>query len=266
MSLFEIPIITYHKISPEKEFGVTTISPDRFEDQIQYLIRFGFKTITFKEYFFFKRENLPQNPIIITFDDSYQSVYDYAFPIMVKYNYRGVLFVISNFIGKKSSWEAYQIQKKYNHASVSQLKEMQMSGFEIASHSESHPYLPALSKTDAFKEVDESKKKLEDIFDENIYTFCYPYGRYSTKVIDQVAKAGYKFATGNMYNKHKKFNHNLAINRRSIYSIDTISMFSKKIKSNARISYIYIIEKFIQMGSLAGILKKILEHNIYSKT
>ena len=114
MNIFDIPIITYHKVSSQKEFGLTTIIPTAFRQQIELLYEQGYNSITFKE--FDSGNDLPEKPIIISFDDTYQNVYEYAFPIMKEYNYRGIIFVISDYIGKRNDWEAYSIQRNFFHA------------------------------------------------------------------------------------------------------------------------------------------------------
>ena len=66
--MFTIPILTYHKVTTKKEFGINNISPDRFETQIRTIIESGYTPITFKM-LLKNDEKIPEKPIIITFDD-----------------------------------------------------------------------------------------------------------------------------------------------------------------------------------------------------
>ena len=65
--MFDIPIITYHKISDKKEFGLTTVSTDQFDSQMKYLKLNGYDTVCFRD--IEPESRLPHKPIIITFDD-----------------------------------------------------------------------------------------------------------------------------------------------------------------------------------------------------
>ena len=204
MNIFDIPIITYHKISSKKEFGLTTVSPSIFKQQMQTLSDNKFQAITFKQYK--EKHELPQNPVIISFDDSYKSVYENAFPIMKEFNFKGVLFVVSDYLGKKNDWEAYPIQRKHYHANKDEIGEMQKFGFEIGSHCRTHRYLPQLSRAEIEKELQGSKQDLEDTFKTEIITCCYPYGGYNKQVADIAKDLDYKFGTGNI--KYFSYNKN----------------------------------------------------------
>ncbi len=256
MLLSEIPIIAYHKISPKKEFGITTISPEIFEEHLSSIHEAGYETLTFIDYYKLDKKQLPEKPLIISFDDTYQSIFDYAFPIMRKFNYSGVLFVISDYIGKINSWEAYKIQRNFQHADLGMIKAMLDYGFEIASHGKTHEYLPFLSTEKTKNELNESKSFLEKTFNTEIISFCYPYGRYSNKVIEQVTDAGYKCASGNLYFNHYNCNNNYCLQRRSIYSIDNTSTILDKIEFPAKQSLNFFLELLIQKCAYAGILKK----------
>ena len=257
MTIFEIPIITYHKISPQKEFGLTTISPEVFSKQIDFLYQSGYQAITFEEYSK-NPDNCPQKPIIISFDDTYQCVNEYAFPIMKERNFKGVLFVLADYIGKYNTWEAFPVQRKFKHADNEEIIEMAEYGFEIASHGLTHSCLPYLSSENISNEVNESKSKLEKLFRKKLITFCYPYGKYSKKVISRLQKSDYKFATSNI-----NFDtlSNYTIKRRSIYSSDSFFDFSDKIMNHNKLDKNYFKEWIIQTGAYAGILKNKFSHH-----
>jgi peptidoglycan/xylan/chitin deacetylase (PgdA/CDA1 family) len=252
MNIFNIPIITYHKISSKKEFGLTTVNPSIFQNQMQILAENSFQSITFKQ--IEKNQEMPEKPIIITFDDTYKSVYENAFPTMKEFNFKGVLFVISEFIGKKNTWEAYSIQRKHYHANMHEISDMQEYGFEIGSHCRSHRFLPHLSREEVKNELEDSKQYLEKIFNTNIISGCYPYGGYNKEVIGIAKSVKYKYGTGNIQFLNGK-NNLLCLHRRSIYSIDSVDTFKNKIKFNSKSKLNFISEWLIQKGAYAGIWK-----------
>ena len=111
--------------------------------------------------------------ISLSSDDG--SMYDYllVFPILSKYNITMTVFVIANKIGTP------------NHMNLSQLSEMQSSGWEIGSHSMSHRALVSLNSTDLLEEVNGSKTYLE-YHGFHVDAFAYPYGSTNSTVSEQV--------------------------------------------------------------------------------
>ena len=249
--LKDIPIITYHKVSDAKEFGLTTVSPEKFDHQLKILKELGYNSITFKD--IDQGSTLPPKPIIITFDDGYESVYDKALPIMLKYSFKAVVYVITDFIGRYNTWEAVSFQQKYRHLSLKQLKDLKDSGFEIGSHGKTHRFLPLLSSEKLKIEVEASKKYLEDQTGESVISFCYPYGRDSEKVRKSVRMARYKFATHNISLLNRLNIDPLSLTRRSIYTLDSLAIFRSKIEKPFNITFSRLTESIIQKGALASI-------------
>ncbi len=254
-SVFEIPILAYHKVSPQAEIGLTTIKPQRFLDQICFLYKQGYKSVTFRD-LIDPEFAVPAKPIIITFDDGYESIYQHALPVLGKYDFRSVIFVISGFIGEKNTWEAFSVQKKHRHLSDNQIIQMQQAGHEIGSHSETHPYMPMLVQKRAESEIRQSKQKLEDLIGQAVISFCYPYGKYSKRIASLVKKNAYRFATANkgLFPSKKSDPH--ALPRTSIYGNDNISTFRQKIENFNRFGLHHFSEWMIQRGALTGTIKK----------
>ncbi len=103
-----IPILSYHKITPQKEFGINTVTPARFRQQMQYLREKKFQSVTFQDII---HGHLPPKPILITFDDGYACVYDHALPILKSINFRAVIFNHNRLSGQKNSWDASFVQQ-----------------------------------------------------------------------------------------------------------------------------------------------------------
>jgi peptidoglycan/xylan/chitin deacetylase (PgdA/CDA1 family) len=68
------------------------------------------------------------------------------------------------------------------------------AGFEIANHSLTHPHLPDLSPTDLEREVRDSRRLLQDWFQQPVRGFCYPFGGFNPAVEDAVRAAGHVYA------------------------------------------------------------------------
>ena len=244
-----IPVIAYHKISNDSEFGITHTTPARFKQQIEYLQENQFTPLTFSD--LNVGGALPPKPVIITFDDAFESVYTYALPILKSVNFRAVVYVITDYIGLKSKWEPLKIQQRYLHLNHQQLAELRDNGFEIGSHSKTHSHLPFCSIEKIKDELYGSKKFLEQMFALDVISLCLPYGRYNRKVIEMALEAGYKYITGNCPLLPTRLK---VIPRRSIYSTDRLANFSKKLHAPSKRDPGFIIEKLIQSANFASIL------------
>ena len=63
--------------------------------------------------------------------------------------------------------------------------------FEIGAHTMTHPRLTKISETEAFNEIIDSKKYLDDLIWEEVQCFCYPGGAYNKKIKELVKRAGF---------------------------------------------------------------------------
>lgn len=221
VEISEVPILMYHVIGDDNgPMQELFVSPAVFRQQMEYLEEQGYHTITLKQLYqhWTQGQPLPPNPIVLTFDDGYRSVYEHAYPIMQQHGFVGVLFIYVN---------------KFNYANsmtVEQLKELLEQGYELGSHTVSHLDLTRLSREKLAYEVAESKKKLEEMFGEEIVSFCYPAGRYNQQVVEQVQQAGYGIAVTTEYGWARKEQGLLTLKRIRINRSDRLQGFIRKLE------------------------------------
>ncbi|MDZ7270088.1 MAG: polysaccharide deacetylase family protein [candidate division KSB1 bacterium] len=184
--------LAYHLVDRRFYAGITRVTPRAFAAQMSYLSRGGFVC------------RLPTLPtpvqdksgpreICITFDDGYQCVYDYAYPIMESMQLRGTVFVIAGYVGKTNAWDV-RLSKPVRHMGWGELGALVRSGWEIGSHSMTHAALSFLSPERLRKEVGDSKLLLEDRLGCPIRAFSYPFGVLDERLVDKVREAGYQVA------------------------------------------------------------------------
>lgn len=183
-SKFEIPIMMYHYIrnvdDPNDKLGINlSVTPEKFASQLDTIKADGYTTITFED---IKTGNIPEKPIILTFDDGYKDFYTNAFPELKKRNMKAVSYIITADIGKDE------------YMNEQDIKAISDYGIEIGSHTISHPDLAKSTEAKATKEITESKKTLEDITGKQIISFCYPSGKYNADVENIVKDAGFTHA------------------------------------------------------------------------
>lgn len=77
------------------------------------------------------------------------------------------------------------------------------AGFEIASHSLTHPNLPDLSPADLAWEIGESRRQLQEWFQQPVRGFCYPFGTFNPAVKEAVRAAGHIYARTVLENQNQ---------------------------------------------------------------
>ncbi len=176
-----VPIILYHRIDTSPINSQYYVPPEKFDEEMKLLYDWGYTTITTELLIKAITEgaDLPPRPILITFDDGHLNNYTAAFPIMKKYGFTGVLYIIANYMGTD------------NYMNADQIKEMAAAGWEVGSHSISHADLTSLEPYRQRLEVVESRTLLEEALGVPILTIAYPFGISNPGVIDYAHFANY---------------------------------------------------------------------------
>ena len=186
--LARIPVLMYHDILPKK-LVFFDMTPQEFEQQLRSFRERGITPISLEQLVTHLRTGLPLpgKPVLLTFDDGYESAYKYVFPLLKQYGYPAVFSIYTLNVGKNTGRD---------HVTWAQLREMIASPLvTIASHSVTHPMdLRALPTSQLRLEVMESKRILEAQLGIPIQYFTYPSGKYDERVTDLLRQAGYRAA------------------------------------------------------------------------
>ena len=227
-----VPILAYHKVSDRFEWGINNVRIKSFLQQIKFLHENRFYTITIQNYLDGNFEkNQKWHPVLITFDDGDESVFINAFPVLKKYNYTATVFVISDFVGKNNTWDANLFGICTRHLNWHQICLLKKAGWEIGSHSATHPDLTRLDKDSLFEELCQSKKIISEKIDNEVISISYPFNRFNNFVLTAVEKCAYKagFVLAHYKKNKAKFKH-LTIPRYGVYLIDNQFSFRQKLK------------------------------------
>ena len=134
----ELPIIMYHSIlNSDAKAGKYVITPKTLEEDFAYLKAHGYTAVTISDLIAYQegRKELPQKPIMITFDDGYYNNYSYAFPLLKKYDMKAVISVIGRYTDEYSA-SMEKMNNNYSQLTWDQIQEMMDSGYvEFANHS-----------------------------------------------------------------------------------------------------------------------------------
>lgn len=201
-----VPIIMYHHVK-NGGFGKDCISPYEFESDLAYLSENNYHTISMSDLIDYVYEDvtLPDNPILLTFDDGYLSTYHYVYPLLKKYDKKIVISVVGKSIDDFSRVQDNHVN--YAHMTWDQLREMQEAGYaEVQNHTYNLHKIcknrfgcyqaanETLSQYEKF--LTEDVLKLQDrtteVLDVTPSTFTYPYGKYNDNTETIIKRLGFK--------------------------------------------------------------------------
>jgi peptidoglycan/xylan/chitin deacetylase (PgdA/CDA1 family) len=196
-----LPVLMYHKVgvpprgSKLKKLWVSV--PD-FRRQMAYLLDHAYHPITLAEaaHLLDAGKSLPARAVVITFDDGYLNNLENALPLLKEFGFRAVLFVVTEAMGRDNFWHDPASETRIPMLSWAQAKELQDAGWEIGSHTLSHPRLSKLSADDVRKELVESRDEIERRLGKRPVTFANPYGNAADdpSVQKAIQDAGYRWA------------------------------------------------------------------------
>src|SRR5258708_6347960 len=96
---YVVPILTYHHVGiPSGKWRLNTVSEKSFDHQMCFLKRHGFNVIRFDDLVKGLKQGqaFTRNSVVLVFDDGYEDNYKYAFPILKKYGFPALVFLISD--------------------------------------------------------------------------------------------------------------------------------------------------------------------------
>lgn len=213
-----IPIVYYHSVKTVPG-NALSMPPEQLEEQMKYLYDHSFESVSLGELydFFYENGTLPSKPIVITFDDGYKDNYTNALPILRKFGFAATVFVTAGQDGPV-------------FLTRDEMRELLEAGWEIESHTMTHP---DLSKLNPFKlqwELEHSKQLLEQDLGRKVKFLAYPYGKYNESVVKAARGAGYLMAfttkAGWATEKHNPW----LVNRVYLYANMGIEEFARRVE------------------------------------
>lgn len=215
------PILLYHHVEGETTLSRYQVSIPDFRAQMAMLDELDFTPIPVSMLVevLLSGGELPEKPVVITFDDGHMSVYENAFPIMQEYGFPGVFYIVAN-----------RINGSPDFVTIPMLKEMVAAGWEIGSHSFSHADL-TLNHASASKEIGQSKTDLAQALGIPVETFAYPYGTIDPFIAQKVSDYGYRAGMGLGTSKKHTRNTLFYLSRIEIYGYYTLENFREIMSS-----------------------------------
>ncbi len=118
-------------------------------------------------------------PVLLTFDDGYESDLTHALPALAEAGGTAMFFIVTGFVGRSG------------HLSWNQVRTLHSQGMIVGSHTVSHPDLRRIAPAQQLEELRGSRQALEDHLGAPVTTFSFPFGGASSTLIQRALESGY---------------------------------------------------------------------------
>ncbi len=193
----DVLVLSYHAVSEDWPAALS-VTPERLEWQLRLLVSRGYRGRTFSDAVL---HDHGEKVVAVTFDDAYRSVLKRAFPILSRLGIPGTIFVPTDFPGGGpmawpgiDGWLGGPHEAELAPLSWDEVRTLAGAGWEIGSHTCSHPCLTALADESVERELAGSRRVVERELGRPCMSLAYPYGDNDARVRAAAAAAGYATA------------------------------------------------------------------------
>ncbi|NOU64925.1 polysaccharide deacetylase family protein [Paenibacillus sp. LMG 31461] len=176
-------MLNYHSIgvAPGNTY---VLHPDTFVRQMDYLAAHHYTPMTLAEFASVITNKMPSpaHPVLLTFDDGYANNAEVALPILQQHGFPATLYVSTGLVNTPG------------YLTWPQIKQLSAAGWDIASHTVTHPHLPMLSKKAQREEILAARTQIEQELGKSANTFAYPYGEFNRTTLSILRKAKFRYA------------------------------------------------------------------------
>jgi peptidoglycan/xylan/chitin deacetylase (PgdA/CDA1 family) len=185
-----VPILMYHVIAAPPAgapFPGLYVQPQEFAEQMKALKDAGWEAVTPDQVEAYWRHGAPLGPgkpIVLSFDNGYQSQFTQALPVL-----------------RRLGWVAEEnvqlsgLPPSQGGLSQRQIRGLVAAGWELDTQGFSHADLITLDAGELHYQVAVSRDVLRKRFHVPVNWFCYPSGHYDPTVVAAVKAAGYTGST-----------------------------------------------------------------------
>ena len=179
-------LLAYHAVGA----GPLAVPERALRTQLALLRRRGYVGLTAAEAERRRQdETLPPRTVAVTFDDGFHSVLR-AKPILDEVGFPATVFVVTSFVesGEPLRWPG--LEQSEESLGWSELELLREAGWEVGSHTATHPLLSDLDDAELERELADSRAAIHDRLG-SCETLAYPYGRADERTTAAAARAGY---------------------------------------------------------------------------
>jgi peptidoglycan/xylan/chitin deacetylase (PgdA/CDA1 family) len=194
----EVIALCYHGVSASWRSSLA-VEPGRLRQQVAWFMSKGYRPATVLEA---SRPPPGERLLVITFDDALRSVHRLALPVLESLGAVATVYAPTRPIlgGAPMAWPEVATHLETEHArelegmTPDELRDVAARGWEVGSHTCTHPWLPQCDDATLARELTESKAALEQLLGAPCRTLAYPFGAHDARVATATAAAGYDAA------------------------------------------------------------------------
>jgi peptidoglycan/xylan/chitin deacetylase (PgdA/CDA1 family) len=232
--------LSYHSVARDGP-AFLTITPELFERQLDWIAGRGILTGGIEELEAAAAGRLSQPTVFLTFDDGFLDNYETALPLLRERDMRAFVFVLPPLVdsGAPLAWPEVAEGQRRHPATMrsvdwSMLGEMREGGFEVGSHTISHPHLDELDPERLREELSDSRARIVERLGA-CETLAYPFGSWSREVASVAGECGYRFAFTLPTENGQRGADPLSIPRINVDYRDTERRFAAKLGTGKRV-------------------------------
>lgn len=228
-----IPILVYHQIAeaPKKgaPFRGLYVSPAAFARQMALLKILGYQGLSMSDLQPYLRGEKTGKVVGITFDDGYLNNLTNALPVLQKHGFSSTCYVVDGLLGQTNVWDAGIGIAQTPLMTAEQLLQWQTCGQEVGAHTKEHVDLLAISELAAWKQIANSKPALQNLLNQPVNHFCYPFGKFDKRHEVMAKQAHYETATTTVRGRVAKATNMLTLPRVPVLRSTSLPVFWLKI-------------------------------------
>lgn len=236
----EMPVIMYHRfIEHDSEKGVhgTWLPIAMFEKHLRLLKWLGYETLTFRDLAdkgFIHRLQYGKKYLMITVDDGYRDNLTRMLPLLEKYGYKAVVYIVTG--EDHNRWDVEHPTHPDTPVALmngEEVRTLAASGHvEIGGHTLTHPRLSKLTPEQQAHEIQANKQRLEQLLGHSLISFAYPYGDLNDSAKAEASIAGYRYAVATNSGPRAMHQDPLQIRRIAIFPRTDVFGLWRKIRGN----------------------------------
>lgn len=194
----DVAILCYHAVSEDWP-NVAAIDRATLERQVGHLLKRGYRPRTLSQAF---SPGAQGRSLVVTFDDAFRSVLERGLPVLERLGVPATLFVPTDFAAEAApmtwsslaQWQGGRFEEELRCMSWEEVRRLATVGWEIGSHTCSHPKLTEIGAEAAAAELERSRAACEEALQQPCTTFAYPFGAHDGEVVELTRRAGYELA------------------------------------------------------------------------
>jgi peptidoglycan/xylan/chitin deacetylase (PgdA/CDA1 family) len=224
----DVPILMYHYISDPPPGSDSlryslSVTPASLEAQMSYLQQAGFHAIALEDLYNYLTQGtpLPDQPIILTFDDGYEDAFTFAMPILQKHGFVGTFFVLTGPADRDGEEGCYLTWK--------QIAAMSAAGMDMELHGREHVDLRNRPNDFLVHQIAGGRDSIEAHTGRPVRWFAYPSGHYDAAVVRVLKSAGFVGSVTTAYGRTHTASGFFDLQRVRISGSDTLEIFKKVI-------------------------------------